>query len=177
MPDIQDPAWDAAISLLGWVVDRMAFLECAPCRYFVAPGNPPAWDVCCACEGGGEGQTWVQIRQVVPTTEPSSPARRHAIRPNLYAVGLTVGVLRCAAVQSESGSAPGAEVLVAEAAKVARDRAVVRDAILFDWRQGRDPGEVLLEAWRPLGPAGACVGGATDLTVMVQPCPPTPIDP
>lgn len=173
--DISDPAWDAALSLLGWVVDRCAAFGAAPTRYFVAPGRAPAWDNCCGADDGSEGQAWVQIREVVPTTDPTSAASRHAIRPHLYAVGLTVGVLRCAATQDDTGRAPTPERLVSEAAKVARDRALVRDAILYDWRAERDPGEVLLGPWRALGPQGGCVGGATELTVMVPACRPTPI--
>jgi hypothetical protein len=165
-----DPVFEIAESLLSCVESRLALYDAGVCRSFVAPGNPPAWDACCEC-GEGEGMAWVQIAEVFPTDNfplPQSAAMRCV--PAGQGVQLSIGILRCAAVLDDQGRAPSSERLTSDAAKVARDRAIVSEAIRCCYLEDADPGTYVIGSWTPLGPNGGCVGGSTSLTLAATAC-------
>lgn len=163
-----DRVGDSAQRLLGTVLARLDDHAAPVCRAFLAPGAAAPWDTCCDCPTG-EGQAWVAIERVYPAGPfPNEDAGAHRCAPNEYGANLTVGVLRCAAVVDDHGRAPTGERVTADGEKVARDRALVRDAILCDYlAPDDDPGSFRMGGWDPLGPAGGCVGGRWRLTVAV----------
>lgn len=168
--DPLDLAFREAARLLTCLEERLEFY--APtCRTFVAPGGPPAWDACGLVEDGSEGQAWVQLAQVFPSdsfpTQQTGPMR---CPPSGYAAQLAVGVLRCAAIVDSEGRPPSSAALNADARKVARDRALVNEAIRCCYLEDADPGTYTLGAWTPLGPQGGCVGGSTQLTIALAAC-------
>lgn len=176
--DPLDLAWREAYAVLECLGDRLTHYGAEACRTFVAPGGPPAWDACGA-EGEREGQAWVQVAQVYPSDAfPTQQTGAMRCPPTGYAVQLNVAILRCAAVPDEQGRPPSSERLTADAHKVSRDRAIVRDALRCCYLEDADPGTYVLGAWTPLGPQGGCVGGQTALTVALASCrcpdPPVP---
>jgi hypothetical protein len=134
------------------------------CRYFLSQGEV-AWDECCDC-GTGNGQAWVSLQGITPII--SGPQATFCAWE--YEATFAVGTLRCAAVLNADGSAPAADVLTAEAKAVMLDAALQRKAIVCCFGENKDPGDFLIGAWAPLGPAGACVGGATTVTVRFSGC-------
>lgn len=168
--DPLDLAWREAEALLACLEERLEHY--APtCRTFVAPAGPPAWDACSQVDGGREGQAWVQVANVFPSdnfpTQQTGPMR---VPPTGWGAQLAVGVLRCAATVDDQGQPPSSEELTADARKVARDRAIVRDAVRCCYLKDADPGDYVIGAWTPLGPQGGCVGGSTQLTVALLNC-------
>ena len=172
LPDTDplDLAFREAARVLACLEERLE-VYAPTCRTFVAPGGPPAWDACGSVDGEREGQAWVQVAQVFPSdqfpTQQTGPMR---CPPSGYGVQLAVGVLRCAAVMDEQGHPPGSDHLNDDARKVARDRALVRDALRCCYLDDADPGTYVLGAWTPLGPQGGCVGGTTAITLALASC-------
>lgn len=158
-------------ALLTAVTDRLDGFAVPVCRAFLAPGAQVPWDTCCDCGSGAEGQAWVAVERMYPANglaQDTSPQRCH---PREYAADVVVGILRCAHTVDDQGNAPAASVVSADAEKVARDRKILRDALLcgFVGEEG-DPGEFRLGVWQPLGPGGGCVGGAWSATIAVPAC-------
>ena len=162
-----DPVWDKAEELLSCVEEHLSLYGAAPQRSFIAPGNPPAWDVCCS-SGQGEGMAWVQITEVFPA-DNFPAAQTGAMRCNYAEQGvrLNVGVLRCAATLDDQGRPPSTQRLMTDAAKVQRDRAIVNEAIRCCFLADAEPGTFVVGTFTPLGPQGGCVGGSTSLQIAV----------
>lgn len=170
MSNPPDKVWAKAEELLSCLETALSKYQAHACRTFVAPGNPPAWDVCCDC-GIGDGQAWVQIANVFPTDNfPQAQTGAMRCVPAGQGVLFNVGILRCAAVLDDQGRPPSSERLTADARKVQRDRAIVREAIRCCFLEDADPGTFVLGTFTPLGPQGACVGGITPVTVAVDAC-------
>lgn len=160
--------------LLDALQDRFDAAGVPVCRAFLAPGRTAVWDVCCPC-GDGEGQAWVAVPEMFPTDPfPMQDAGPQRCHPREYAVELVVGVLRCAHVVDDHGTPPTAVQMTADALKVARDRKIVRDALLCGLAD--EPGTFTLGRWAALGPQGACVGGEWRATMAVPACPCDPLD-
>ena len=94
--------WDRAQSILTCAVDRVdgAVDRPVPDRRFVAPGSEVAWDDCC------DGQLWVRILRVFPST--SFPSKTTAFDPcgSALAAQIGVGILRCQTGLDSEGRHP-----------------------------------------------------------------------
>lgn len=167
---VADLVLPRAESLLSCVDEALRDYDAPTCRSFLAPGGPPAWDVCCDC-GTGDGQLWVQVAEAFPTDDfPSPVAGANRCPPSGFGARLVVGILRCAAVVDDQGRAPSSERLTADALKVQRDRAIVYEALRCCYLVDADPGTYQIGSWTPLGPQGGCVGGAVNVTVAAPAC-------
>ncbi|MFN2347639.1 MAG: hypothetical protein ABR616_18250 [Dermatophilaceae bacterium] len=160
-------------AILAAVEERLDAADARVCRAFLAPGSSATWDTCCECRTGREGQAWVAVSNVYPVDPfPSEDAGAQRCSPHEYAADIVVGILRCAHTVDDQGTAPTAAQVTADAVKVARDRALVRDALLCGYLSpDDDPGTFRLGRWTPLGPQGACVGGEWRATVALPSCP------
>lgn len=166
-----DRVLPVAESLLSCLEEQLSIYDAGACRTFIAPGNAPAWDFCCHCETNAEGMAWVQIASVFPSDDfPSPQTGAMRCKPSGYGVVMNVGVLRCASALDDNGRPPSSDRLTAEAAKVMRDRAIVNEAITCCFLADADPGTYVIGEWTPLGPDGGCVGGSTQLTVVIAAC-------
>lgn len=140
------------------------------CRTYIAPGGPPAWDVCCDC-GIGEGSAWVQVARVFPTDNfPTQLTQAVRCRPGEFAAVINVGVLRCAATIDDNAEIPSAERLTADALKVQTDRVAIYDAFTCCFMEDKEPGTNVIGAWTPLGPSGGCVGSSVEFTINFPNC-------
>lgn len=166
-----DLIWPQALGLLACLDGAMGRYAAMPCRSFVAPGGPPAWDVCCECDATHEGQAWVQIGDVAPTDNFPTPQTGAMICPPAeWAVSLTVAILRCAHSVNDSGEPPSAAQMTGDAEKVQRDRAIIDEAIRCCFLADAEGGTYSIGAWTPLGPIGGCVGGQQTLTIAAATC-------
>lgn len=159
-----------AEELLACLETVLSKYDAEACRTFIAPGNPPAWDVCCDC-GDGEGQAYVQIASVAPTDNfPATQTGAMRCPPSGFAAQFVVGIIRCAAVVDDQGRPPSSARLTADAVKVHRDRAIVQEVMRCCYLDDADPGSYVIGTWTPLGPQGGCVGGSTPILVAVPAC-------
>lgn len=166
-----DGAFEWATFLLAAAKGRLDNAGVPAARVFIEPGADAVWDTCCI-DGVGEGQLWVATTQVYPATgqltPDPQPVRCH---PTAFAATMIVGLLRCAHTLDDQGHPPTVEQVTEDAEKVARDRTLLRDAILCDAGPALDTGGFSLGVWQPLGPMGGCVGGQWTLTVALPSCP------
>lgn len=173
MPSV-DPLHPALGDILDCLLAALADHDARVCRSFIAPGLTVPWDDCCPDCGGAEGQAWVGVGPagMFPAGPfPSQDTSPQRCAPHEYAAEVVVGVLRCAHTVDDQGHPPTAVQVTADAAKVHRDAAIVRDALLCCYAADLDPGEFRLGAWAPLGPQGGCVGGQWTATIRLPACP------
>ena len=157
--------------ILDAITDRLDGFDVPVCRAFLAPGAQVPWDTCCECGSGSEGQAWVAVERMYPANGLDQDASAQRCHPNGYAADLVAGILRCAHTVDDQGVAPEAAVVTGDAAKVARDRKILRDALLCGFvGEDGEPGEFRLGFWQPLGPGGGCVGGSWTATIAIPAC-------
>lgn len=167
---VPDLLWTRLVTLTGCLEATLSHYEAPTCRVFVAPGGPPAWDVCCDCHEG-EGQAWVQVDRVYATDNfPAEQTGANRCRPAEFAAVIRMGVLRCAATVDDQAEIPSADRLIADAWKVQRDRVAMYDALTCCFLDDADPGTYVVGPWTPLGPAGGCVGGTIEFTLQFPNC-------
>lgn len=166
-----DGAYEWSTVLLAAAQARLTDAGVPAARVFLEPGATAVWDTCCI-DDGREGQLWVATTQVYPATGQLTPDTQPVrCQPSGFAADLIVGVLRCAHTLDDQGNPPTVEQVTADAEKVARDRTLIRDAILCDAGPRLDVGGYRLGGWVPLGPQGGCVGGQWTLTIALPSCP------
>jgi hypothetical protein len=170
-PTVVDPVAPIVLRLLDCLVDRLDVYGVPVCRSVWHPGATVPWDACGTASGDAEGQAWVAVQRVYPSDRfPTQTADAHRCIPMGYGVELLVGVLRCASVVDDSGRAPSADAVTADAIKTSRDRQLTLEAITCCLIDDDDPGVYRLGAWEPLGPNGGCVGGQWRLDVAAPAC-------
>jgi hypothetical protein len=167
---MNDEIWLKLIGLLECLEGTLTVNDAPVLRSFVAPGGPPAWDVCCG-EEDGEGQAWVQLNSVSPSDSFPTP-QTGAMRCDFaeWAVDVSIGILRCASTVDDNGTPPSSETLLAEADKVNRDRVLIDMAIRCCFLEEDDPEAYVVGSWTPLGPQGGCVGGQQQLSFSARNC-------
>jgi hypothetical protein len=143
-------------------------------RVLLVPGALPAWDECC------DGFLFVRLITMFPTMGqgvpfPNPDTRPGNCKPVMMASQLGVGVLRCASVIDDNGTAPPAATLTAEALGMTADASILLSAIKCCVADMVDDEEswveqVVLGSWLPQGPDGGCVGGEWTLTVAHGSC-------
>lgn len=141
------------------------------CHCCVYPGRQVPVDYCCDCPTGGEGQAWVRVERIYPTSG-RFPAR--ATRPEpcggggAWAVELVMGVYRCVATLDDAGNPPPCDRIFADAEKLLSDAAVMRAAASCCFPTGETesvPGD-----YEPLDSDGGCGGGVMSLLVRFDEC-------
>lgn len=162
-----DPLTPIAHALLDCFTEQLAACGVPVCRANLVPGINAAFDHCCGCDDGGEGQAWVAVKQIVP-----QPVGGGGKCGWFFRATLELGIVRCAAAQDAKGNPPSPETLDAEGAAGMRDASIARTAILCCWAEvaGIDPGDWAIGTYLPLGPEGGCAGGATLVTVDFVDC-------
>lgn len=160
-------------ALLDAYDDPRAGVE-GPCVAGLLSGAMLIADHCCAgyTEAGTacEGQLSVRVVNVFPTeTFPAPRAGAVPVCGTSWAVELELAVLRCA-LGVDSDSVPARVPTMAEEMVVA-ERALADRALLTATALGfaadRDAA-VALGHYVPMGPDGGCVGGAINVTFLVE---------
>lgn len=167
-----DLALPVAEALLGCLCDALAQTVRGPvCRCSLVPGEAPTVDVCCDCDGPGQGQGSVRLVQLYPTTAFPDPSVDLTMPAALlsWAGVFELAVFRCVATVDDDGTAPSADELAADAAAVADDAAAMRTAVRCCFpgtaAAGGCGSVVLPGPWSPSGPSGGCAGGQMTVTV------------
>ncbi|MER6828897.1 hypothetical protein ABT352_23150 [Streptosporangium sp. NPDC000563] len=174
--NVDQVAFGLAEELLGCFCEALAAsVGGAACRCSILPGAQVAADLCCDC-GDGNGQAWVRVAEMWPTTAawPQRVAQVERCPLNLWAVELEVGAYRCAAKVDNRGRFPSADRMTRDAEVILDDAAAMRRAVTCCFRDSeegrRSARKLLVGAWRPLGPDGGCVGGQMSVTVSAYDC-------
>jgi len=132
------------------------------CFCGVLPGDATPLDYCGACDGAACGQAWVRLVSVIPILDTSTGSASNPCGAPLQAA-VEVGVARCAPMPGDDGEAPTmADQLEASLQQVADMRAGLR-AIRCCNSYGSKDFDIV--EWTPIGPEGACLGGAWLITL------------
>lgn len=165
-----DTVWPKLLMLRDCLEGTLAANGAPTVRTFVAPAGPPPWDICCVA-GRAEGQAWVQLSGTDPTNDFPRQTGPQRLGFGEWAVSVTLGIIRCAAVVDEQGNPPSVDALMANAEKVNRDRMLLQMAIECCFLPELDvEGGYIIGGWRPLGPNGGCVGGQQTLQFVSEVC-------
>ena len=153
--------------LLGRVLDEAySVLDPKPSRKALYSGSQVAWDDCC------EGQVWVRLVAMEPVT--GDPRQNRAMGPCgvlMWRATIGVGILRCAAVLNDDGSAPSPTVLTAETLTMTSDMSALAQAISCSIPTNiKGLMKMQVIRWDPLGPDGGCVGGEWTVQALVNTC-------
>ncbi|MFI6290013.1 hypothetical protein ACIBEJ_00420 [Nonomuraea sp. NPDC050790] len=171
--NIDKVAFDLAHELLACFCEALnGTVAGAPCRCSLLPGANVAADLCCDC-GRGNGQAWVRVDGMWPTTSrwPQRLLEAEACPLGMWAVQLELGAYRCAAKVDGRGRPPSAERLTRDTEIVLDDAAAMRLAASCCFRPAGGPTRrMIVGEWRPLGPEGGCVGGYLQVTVKADDC-------
>jgi len=157
---IRVPIADYLSELLECLCSSVAEYGQGPvCWCGIHPGDNASWDLC-ECGDGSCGKAWVRLGSAFPyETFPAASLQSQCELPVAYTV--EVGIMRCMPTMELDGSAPEADVVSDVALGIAIDQAALLRAI--NCCQSSHIKSV--EAWQPLGPLGACVGGVWTLYV------------
>ena len=123
-----------------------------PCWCGMYPGVSVSWDSCGECDGDKCGMAYVRLAGVAPyDLFPFPVVDDRCQKPLAWAV--EVGALRCVPQPSDGELLSPAGMSEVGIIQVLDARAL--------WIAMKCCGlDIGVEAWRPLGPSGACVGGA-----------------
>lgn len=121
-------------------------------------------DLCC------EGLAYVKINRVYPSsTFPNEDEAWQPCSPLAWAADLEMGILRCSPTGAVDRMVTDAE-WTETAALVHEDAAVIRNAAATFGTRLDAGTEWVPRSWLPVGPLGACTGGAQIITVGWIPC-------
>lgn len=143
------------------VLDRLVKCVCSnlsnrgagdTCWCGIWPGDNVSWEYCGECKHGVCGMGYVKVDSVFPSTTGTTKANGGTCYTPL-AVTVQVGALRCIPVPS-TGEIPDPDTMRDVAADQFADMLALQYAIACC---GLDTH--VLNAYTPLGPQGACVGG------------------
>lgn len=121
-------------------------------------------DECCL------GLAYVRIDNFYPTgaenapfPSPSSDFALNACAPYAWGLQMEMGIYRCI------GLTPTCDQWNYAAERQMLDAKSMRQALCCFMKE-QDPGSVSVTPWQAKGPAGACIGGTMNITVMVGNC-------
>lgn len=143
----------ALLDLTECVCTELATTGGGPmCWCGLYPGLTVSWDYCGECEGDKCGMAYIRLAGVTPYDLFPFPAvDDRCVKP--LAWGIEIGALRCFPTPAD-----GSLVDPNTMAEVAMIQVLDAQAV---WRAIKCCGiDLAVEAWRPLGPLGGCVGGA-----------------
>jgi hypothetical protein len=140
-----------------------------PCRCSIVVGEVAPDECCCRALPGGSlccGMAWVRCTGSYPSTVFPTPDGQAQHTIDSFAAILELGVLRCAPGPDDHGQPPTVDELEEVARQVHVDAKSMRMAVRCCFTANSR--NVLLGAWQPVGPEGACVGGVLTITVRVS---------
>lgn len=133
-------------------------------RIVVAPGEV-AWDDCC------EGQVWARLVSLIPSGRPFPQTDVDQKGPGcgviLWSGVVGIGVLRCAAVLREDGSAPTPKQIKADAEQQVKDLRAIEKMMVCDLPSMSGFQSMKVVGWTPQGPEGGCVGGEWQIALAI----------
>lgn len=119
------------------------------CEFQIAPGGTPAVDSC-GCDGGCDGHGWITITAGSPYQTFGNDTRTENC-DSMLQVDVEAGVLRCYPVGEDS---PDPQILADLSMLLIQDMMALRKGLLCC-----PDTDVILNEYRPVPPAGGCVGG------------------
>lgn len=171
MAPIPEEIQGVASGLLAELCCRVAASDHPVCRCGFAFGDPPPVSNCCSCPSGGQGEAFVRVGQVYPSTVFPQPDEANSVCDYAsFAAVFTVGIYRCAPTLKDNGSAPTTEELAAALIVQLQDRAVLMRTIRCYFNGLPDERLWFAGPWNPIEPQGGCMGGSVTVTVAVDDC-------
>lgn len=140
-------------ALAACVCEMLATEGAGPtCWCGMYPGADVSWEYCGECSGGKCGMGYVRMGGVFPyATFPLAVVDDRCVKPLAWAI--EVGALRCLTIPEDGSIASPAE-MAEVTIKQMLDATALYKAIKCCGL------EIAVEAYRPSGPAGGCVGGS-----------------
>lgn len=151
---------DAACQLKDALYVAMADCDAKPWNIFLAPTPAVVIDSCCE-EEEGDGQAWVTLLQVRPTSNDNYPCGVES--EALFVMGIS----RCAYTIDDQGNSPSAEELSAGFRKLTRDYKIFRKAVveLFVPEMKLDRNDYRFGDWDSHPVRGGCLLSTQELFV------------
>lgn len=162
MAEVDDPVGQAAEELLTCVQTTLetASPGASAMRYDIRHGTVATWDSCCE-QVEGDGQAWIRVGRVFPTTGGLAQDRTLTECPPALAAEMDVGAVRCIGTVQDGGTPPSG--ITDDALKTTRDIALLLRAAVCCYT-----GLLRPDQWTPLGPQGGCAGGVWQVTAAVD---------
>lgn len=132
-----------------------------PCFCGVIPGNQVALDYCTDCDSTACGMAWVRVAGIAPRLSAVGMTAPSTNCNVALEASFEVGIVRCAPMFGPDGAPPSLAAQLDAARLQMADMAAALAAASCCFK-GRD---VRLDGWAPIGPLGACLGGAWMVTV------------
>lgn len=172
-------AFGGAVKLLGCLEDQIALSVGGPvCQASLYPGASVPMDFCGddPCTSDGHGMAAVRVVNIQLLPEQTSNQCQFIAAQ--MAVTYEMTVLRCAhTIQKSNGTVaiPTTDELASDTAIVMDDAAAMRKALkcCFGAKPatgGCAPRFPTIGPWLPRGPAGGCMGGQMQITVIMNDC-------
>jgi hypothetical protein len=129
------------------------------CACGLVPGDAVALDYV-ACDGDLCGMAWVRLAAAAPTTGIGVISGTVGNCGSEIGFTVEIGVVRCMSAGDETGSGPTQEEYLAATQVQVADMLTMRAAVACC-----DIGDVILDAYVPVGPQGMAVGGFWQATL------------
>lgn len=162
---------ETASQLTGLLAETVAALDAAgnPVDTSAIHTGEIAWSDCCDL-----GHAYIRLVRIGVVPHGSSfpnVAVTAANCPAEPAALVELGVLRCWPTLDNSGNAPAPEEENEASLLAIQDMSVIY-SVLTDYDPPWAQQPVAIDTWAPLGPSGACAGGAWQFWLSVAICPP-----
>lgn len=137
-----------------------------PCRVGIYLGGEVPWDSCGegSCSGK-DGMLWAKLVSIDPVTGADQ-----AGSCNTYMWTAEIGVVRCVASVTNSGTPPKMDIIESDAEQQAADADAIYSALACCASRPESLHNVSLTRWNPLGPSGGCAGGAWTVRGRLDVC-------
>lgn len=163
MPQTQRELWNRLTVILETAVTTVS-----GCGYPVDSSaveyGEISWDDCC-----DEGHAFIRVVRM-NVTNPFPQATLAPVNCHMEVGALVeLGILRCVANLDAEARAPSASEREADSLQITRDASILFNVI---HGLGDDVGNFppVIDHWEPLGPEGACAGGAWQFWIDVALC-------
>lgn len=171
---------EGAVALLSCLETSLGVTVAGPvCRACIYPGAAVPMDYCSTdseCASGAHGMAAVRVAGIQLMADQA--ATNCTFFASQIAVTYEMTVVRCAhTIQAEAGQVvlPTCDELASDTAILLDDAAAMRAALKCCYAArprggGCSPRVTAVGLWSPRGPAGGCVGGQMQFTVVLNDC-------
>lgn len=127
-------------------------------------GELVSWDYCSECDRGACGMGWVRLFDAAPSeTFPEATIDPNCTMPLAYQI--EVGAVRCYPTMDDDGSLPDEGAIGEAAMGMIADMEAMHEALRCCTSEHIT--DFVLGNYLPLGPSGACAGGAWTAWIAV----------
>lgn len=136
------------------------------CRSGIYLGGEVPWDTCSeSCSKGENGMLWAKLVSINPVNSGNDSTNCPT-----FSWTAEFGIVRCIATMSNDGAPPPMDMIEADADQQVADADAIFNALRCCDARSEALQDVTVNAWNPLGPNGACAGGAWTVRGVLSVC-------